>query len=106
MLRMRGDYPRPYIATVAGMKHWQRDEDHVISMYVRVPNRAEYGVPAPTVDVPASWDYPDDAPIPLRTPTRLRTLDRRRKDVWPVVVSYAVSAGVWVALGALIGARL
>ena len=106
MLRMRGDYPRPYIATVAGMKHWQRDEDHVISMYVRVPNRAEYGVPAPTVDVPASWDYPDEPTEPLRRATVAPGLDRRRKDVWPVVVSYAVSAGVWVALGALIGARL
>ena len=95
------------VTDVAAMKTYEPD-DHVISIYTRISNRAEYGapLPAPTVDVPASWDYPDDDPMPLRTPTRLRTLDRRRRDVWPVVVSYAVSAGVWVALGALIGARL
>jgi hypothetical protein len=95
------------VTDVAAMKTYEPD-DHVISIYTRISNRAEYGapLPAPTVDVPASWDYPDEPTEPLIAPAIAPGLHRRRKDVWPVVVSYAVSAGVWVALGALIGARL
>ena len=95
------------VTDVAAMKTYEPD-DHVISIYTRISNRAEYGAPlqAPTVDVPASWDYPDEPTEPLRRATIAPGLHRRRKGAWPVVVSYAVSAGVWVALGALIGARL
>jgi len=95
------------VTDVAAMKTYEPD-DHVISIYTRISNRAEYGapLPAPTVDVPASWEYPDDNPMPMRTPTRLRTLDRRRRAIARVIGGYVLSAVIWAAFGAVLAVKL
>ena len=94
---------------VATMKTFD-GEDRVTAMWVRIPNTSELGAPLPTVDVPASWDYPDDEdyvriPAPRRAVVHAKTR-RRRKDVWPVLLSYAATVLIWVALGVLIGSRI
>jgi hypothetical protein len=73
---------------VADMKHWTP--------------------PAPTIDVPLAWDYPDDEeairiPAPQRTRIDATPRRRRMKDITPLVISYIVTVGIWMTLGIIIG---
>lgn len=82
------------------MRRYEPD-DEMVSLYVRIPN-----VTLPIVPPDRTQQTDEYAPVPLRAPTRLRTLTRRRRRVLPLIVGYGVSVAVWAGIGAAIAVRM